>query len=76
MAARTTKDEVLRWADRWEAVNHVTAEEERGRTYGERLRDLDMLFASRNILASAEDEAGVEEVRSRWLRLKELACAR
>ena len=68
-----TKAEASDWKRRWRAVNEFTIVEARASTPEERLRDLDILFRSRGLFRwPTDDEAGVPEVRRRWLRLKKL----
>jgi hypothetical protein len=73
MNPKMTKAEARAWMDRWRIVNEAEIEEARAASPDDRLRDLDMLFRSRHLFRWPNDDAEVEEVRRRWLRLKELA---
>jgi hypothetical protein len=76
MEPKLDKAEARAWMDRWRLVNEADIEAARAASPDDRLRDLDMLFASRHLFKWPDDEAEVEEVRRRWLRLKELARGR
>ena len=73
MTRRMTKKEARAWRERWRLVNEFVIQEARSASAEERLRGLDMLFRSRSMFRwPSEEEAGVPEVRRRWLRLKKL----
>jgi hypothetical protein len=69
---KMTKAEAQAWMERWRLVNEVTIEEARAATPEERLRDLDQLGKWGQFLGWPADDPQVEEVRQRWIRLKEL----
>lgn len=66
---------VREWRDRWQAVAEIERQERREITFEERWRRLNLLYRTIATLGlsherNAREQAAVERVRERWLRLK------
>jgi hypothetical protein len=67
-----TKEEALLFKQRWRLVNDRVIEEVRQTPITVKLRQLAIMFAAGHALGWADKQrAGEEEVRARWVRLKE-----
>ncbi len=73
---RMTKAEARAWMRRWRAVNEFVLAEARAATPEQRLRSLDQLGAWGQAFGWPANDPLVNEVRQRWIRLKELAGER
>ena len=62
------------YRDRWKAVEEVEAAEARSLTFEERLRQTAALFEFARTVGKPDERDDVQEVRERWVRLKELYC--
>ncbi len=77
MKRTMTKADIRAWIDRWKLVNEFVIQEARALSPEDRFRELDFLFRSRGLFRWPTDEqAGIPEVRRRWLRLKRSPRAR
>jgi hypothetical protein len=72
-----TKDEALRFKEKWAAVNQVTIEEERRKSPEERLRDLAILYRAGKLLGWPQRTSDDEDlIRARWQKLREVLGAK
>ena len=70
---KTSKALLKHYRERWKAVQAIEQAEARNRSMDERLAQLSVLFEFARSLATGE-ERDVQEVRDRWVRLKERYC--
>ena len=67
-----TKEELIRFQERWRLVNARTIQEVRDTTPEEKLRQTAVLFEAAHALGWVDELAeGEEDVRARWILLKE-----
>lgn len=70
---KSDKELLKSYRERWKAVEEIERAEAAGRSIDERLAQLSALFAFARSLATG-GERDVQEVRDRWIRLKERYC--
>ena len=69
-----TKDEARLFKQRWRLVNDRVIEELRQMPVAVKLQQLAIMFTAGHALGRADKQkSGEEEVRARWVRLKERA---
>ena len=62
-----TKEEAIQFKERWAAVNQFTIEEERRKSFAQRLKELGMLYRTGKLLGWHQRPSDdVEIVRARW----------
>lgn len=67
-----TKEEAIRFKESWSAVNRLTVEEERNKSFEQRLKELAMLYRTGKLLGWRQRPIGEDDaVRTRWRKLKE-----
>jgi len=67
-----TKEEAIQFRERWRLVNERTAQEVRDTSPAEKLRETAIMFEAAHDLGWVDQLAqGEEEVRARWILLKE-----
>lgn len=68
-----TKEEATRFKEGWAAVNQIVIQEERAKSFEQRLKELAMLFRTGRLLGWHQRPANDQEiVRARWQKLREV----
>ena len=69
---KMTKEEAIRFKESWAAVNRFMIEEERSKSFEQRLKELGMLYRTGKLLGWRQRPPGEEDaVRARWQTLRE-----
>ena len=69
---KMTKEEAIRFKESWAAVNRLVIEEERSKSFEQRLKELGMLYRTGKLLGWRQRPLGEEDaVRARWQTLRE-----
>lgn len=72
-----TKEEAIRFKESWVAVNQIVIQEERVKSFEQRLKELAMLFRTGRLLGWHQRPANDQEiVRARWQKLREVFSAK
>jgi hypothetical protein len=72
MVLMLTREEAIRFQERWRLVNARTAQEIRDTSPEEKLKETAMMFEAAHALGWIDKLAeGEEEARERWILLKE-----
>jgi len=72
-----TREEAIRFKESWAAVNQIVIQEERAKSFEQRLKELAMLFRTGQLLGWHQRPANDQEVvRARWQRIREVFAAK
>lgn len=68
-----TREEAIRFKEGWAAVNQIVIQEERAKSFEQRLKELGMLFRTGRLLGWHQRPSNDQEVvRARWQKLREV----
>lgn len=72
-----TREEAIQFKERWAAVNQIVIQEERAKSFEQRLKELAMLFRTGHLIGWHQRPADDQEVvRARWQKIREVFAAK